>query len=365
MRNVSIKSVADFLAKIKKYELSECIARGECRNYKCIQSGMFRVDDPRKNSWVIQQYYNLVGNSLTELQKKHFTAFSQHYGIPTNLIDFTSSPLVALFFACQDADTFEKGYVHFIKESKLIDISDNVDFINEKNYLQLLLSFSDDTFDIVIDFVEKVRDLCLIYNDENTDFLVSSINYYIQLAIGNDTYRERSCDIDFMQLNYEVEYKELVQQLREQRHNLLNEKQCHFLERLYKKFKYDDHELIDLILYYLIIIKVVHETFDPGLIWGIKELRLPVYFVYRPPLIVSRIDNQASIFIQQQYLEFTLDSSTYIFEPAIQRIEPDKTFEITHKKEILSELDRLGINEKFIFNDYDSIAHYVKRKIYT
>lgn len=41
---------------------------------------MFREEYPVKNSWLIQQYYSLVGNSLTELQKKHFTAFSQHFG---------------------------------------------------------------------------------------------------------------------------------------------------------------------------------------------------------------------------------------------------------------------------------------------
>ena len=364
MRNVTIKSVADFLEKIKKYELSECISRGECRNYECIQSGMFRFEYPRKNAWVIKQYYNLVGNALTELQKKHFTAFSQHYGIPTNLIDFTYSPLVALFFACQNAAIYEKGYVHFIKENKLIDISDNVEFLNEKNYLEQLLSFADNSFDITIDFVKKVRDLYQIYNDEDTDSLTSLINYYIRLAMGNDEYMGDLREPDFTTINYDVKYNNLALQFKEQSNDILNEKQCHFLDSVYENFEYDFFELIDLILYFLIILKVVHEAFDPTWKWGINDLKLPFYIVYRPPLIVSRIENQSSIFVQQQYLEFSLDSSDYIFSPAIQKIVPDKTFEITHKKEILSELDKLGINEKFIFNDYDSIARYVKQKIF-
>ncbi len=32
------------------------------------------------------------------MQRKHFLAFSQHYGLPTNLLDFTSSPLISSIF---------------------------------------------------------------------------------------------------------------------------------------------------------------------------------------------------------------------------------------------------------------------------
>lgn len=36
---------------------------------------------------------------------------------------------------------------------------------------------------------------------------------------------------------------------------------------------------------------------------------------------------------------------------------------IQEKAEILKELDHLGVNEKTIYNDYDSVARYVKRKV--
>ena len=70
-----------------------------------------------------------IGNSLTEMQRKHFLAFSQHYGLPTNLLDFTFSPLISLYFSC-GGEPGDNGYVYFIKKDRLIDISENLELIN-------------------------------------------------------------------------------------------------------------------------------------------------------------------------------------------------------------------------------------------
>ena len=55
----------------------------------------YNIDEISKN------YYDKIVSKLTEEEKKYFLAFCQHYGIPTNLIDFSYSPLIALFFSCQ------------------------------------------------------------------------------------------------------------------------------------------------------------------------------------------------------------------------------------------------------------------------
>ena len=49
-----------------------------------------------------KEFKREVWYKLTSDEHTHFSAFSQHYGIPINLIDITTSPLVALYFACQD-----------------------------------------------------------------------------------------------------------------------------------------------------------------------------------------------------------------------------------------------------------------------
>ena len=42
----------------------------------------YNIDEISKN------YYDKIVSKLTEEEKKYFLAFCQHYGIPTNLIDF-------------------------------------------------------------------------------------------------------------------------------------------------------------------------------------------------------------------------------------------------------------------------------------
>lgn len=361
MSKIIVRSVEEYLREIKQHKLPDCISRGESAKYGSIQSGLFREDFFPKD--IIRRYYNLVGNSLTKMQEEHFAAFSQHYGLPTNLIDFTDSPLISLFFACQNENESESGYVHFIRKGKLIDISNNASCINRLNYFEQILSFSIDAIDITVEFVRKVLSICCYEDYEGVDSLRDVISHHINLA------REAGSDfngiIDFNQIDYEVPYNELAKQFQEQCPEILNESQCFFLDRVYEIVCDESGTVADCILYFLIILKVVHTAFAVSPVWDmVKWFDLPFYFSYRPPLIVKRIENQSSIFIQQQYLSLERFPHNVCNNPVIQRIKPDLTFEITNKEQIFAELDALGINERFIYNDYDSIARYLKRKIY-
>ena len=79
---------------------------------------------------------------------------------------------------------------------------------------------------------------------------------------------------------------------------------------------------------------------------------VPFYFTYEPANITNRISNQSSIFIYQ----------LYGINEVRQEIHPDFILRITNKEEILADLDCMGINEQFVFNDYDHIAAYIKKK---
>lgn len=237
MRVIKVKSISDYLTKIKKYNLTDSICRGESSYHESINSGLFRNNYPRKVSSITQQYYNLVGNSLSELQRKHFVAFSQHYGIPTNLIDFSTSPLVALYFACQNTEKSSNGYVHFIKENKLIDISDKIDFINGKNYFGQILAFSENNLDLTVDLIRKIEDMCLINFDEDTDFLKSAISQYASMAISaqftmeNEDYYPR---IDFCEIDFDTDYNTIIQKVLAQSSNVLGKAECAFLDRVFR-----------------------------------------------------------------------------------------------------------------------------------
>lgn len=64
----------------------------------------------------------------------------QHYGSPTRLLDITTNPLVALYFACEDKKIKTNGIVHLfeeeLKETKeqrdYIDIISNFAFFEDK-----------------------------------------------------------------------------------------------------------------------------------------------------------------------------------------------------------------------------------------
>ena len=83
-------------------------------------------------------------------------------------------------------------------------------------------------------------------------------------------------------------------------------------------------------------------------------------FKYAPTLIFERGRNQQGLFIYQTYLSYI--EQVYNAEIlAQQRVWPDKIIVIENKNLIHKELDFIGINEKFIYGDFDNVASYIKK----
>lgn len=53
-----------------------------------------------------------IGKELTD--DWDLMVYAQHFGMATRLLDWTSNPLTALWFACQDGDTSNSGYVYLL-----------------------------------------------------------------------------------------------------------------------------------------------------------------------------------------------------------------------------------------------------------
>ena len=132
-----ISSLAEYISVIKEKHLERCISRGENQLYKSLNAAAFRRNSYLNIQNMINEFQNYVGNSLTEMQNKHILAFSQHHGLPTNLLDFTYSPLVSLYFACIGKNE-KQGFVHFIKSERLINITHHLELVNSLLLLQFM-----------------------------------------------------------------------------------------------------------------------------------------------------------------------------------------------------------------------------------
>lgn len=84
--------------------------------------------------------------------------------------------------------------------------------------------------------------------------------------------------------------------------------------------------------------------------------------LYQPIIKFERGRNQQGLFLYQGYMtyiepvyNFRVLAEQYLY---FQNVE----FHIKNKAKILNELDKIGINRKTLFCDYDNIAQYIVEK---
>jgi hypothetical protein len=126
MEEKTINSVAEFLAVLEREDVKELdlgYFRGEAKNYpkssRLTASGL--RGKPYDHSKLYKEFYAEVHSRLTQNEKENFLAFCQHHGLPTNLLDVTTNPLTALYFAC---DSKANGYDGYVYSFKTTDIDD-------------------------------------------------------------------------------------------------------------------------------------------------------------------------------------------------------------------------------------------------
>lgn len=127
-----------------------------------------------------------------------------------------------------------------------------------------------------------------------------------------------------------------------------------FEEKIKKEFRESD----PAVLTYLFALQDYLKKTQEGLYIEEWIDCLP-YFVYHPIFSFTRGKNQLGLFLYQNYLTLEDEDSDRV---TLQRIRPDVRIEVKNKKEILRQLDLMGINEKFIYGDIDSVARYITNK---
>ena len=404
-----VNSISEFLAIIEKLGINNYIFRGQNEPYYGIKANGFReygggwdTDKIPDMNYIQNQFKNNILGKISVEEKEHFLAYCQHYGIQTNLIDFSYSPLVALFFACEGkADIkfaprklveFENwdelledeskqkmlienlvneakktsfsqyAQVYLLKKERLIDISDLVRQLNGKNLFDELLKKQE----IFLDFCRLVnRHFAFIKDEEmKMQWLVNmskeylrisrvyceSSNYPIDGVVGIEEALSRYKDKNDKNKHYRLlNFIKAIKEMEDSGEEFIINAICSQVD----EFQNDSKSVPFLILFFKII-ELLKNT-------PIKtKLHFDVYFTYRPPNLFERISNQQGLFIYQPYL-YENDNTYNYHELIIQEVISDITIEINNYEKVLNDLALLGINYGTIYNDMDNVAKAVKK----
>jgi hypothetical protein len=109
MPDAKVRSVADVVKALKKAikpNRSPAWFRGHSNSSWTLQPHYDRLKKPMRETELLSKFRQNANLLLSHVPAKPFDFgwmfLMQHYGVPTRLLDWTESPLVALYFVVED-----------------------------------------------------------------------------------------------------------------------------------------------------------------------------------------------------------------------------------------------------------------------
>lgn len=387
-----IESVSDFIKKVTEHTNTTTTGydgvshlkprvffRGQIKSHQTnLQAGLFR--NSKTEFELTHQYVNMYDRFFRNMSNNgERLAQMQHYGLATRLLDVTSLPLVALYFAVSDSENkdfkpkeAEDGIVFLLYSSQQFNIIKG----DQPETNTLLKTPSSDHLEIVSTLAlmdtEKQSEINECLKDYNEDF-----------SCILSTYLE--------QPNSE---KISIQELHNHIYGLLgfgSESDCAFLRRKKVELRIDpelsDPKTLDQLICaasdFLRNFRELNETInsDPAIKalyhairtdigdfeTNINFLDIQIPFFFEPPINNERINAQHGYFLFEPFFDGVDNHIDYEIGKLQQAFcLPQNSFVIDKfkKKSILDELDKTyGINRHYLFPDYSNGAFYVNGRL--
>lgn len=339
-----IDCLAKYIQQLNKVE-NVPFYRGEAAVYPSRQSSALRPYKFRWNSAepfpfmkMIDEFYKETAYKLDE-DKGDFIAFAQHHGILTNILDVTTSPLTALYFACQGDDVAE-GVV-YVGIPEYIDVTNLVHKYPNENLIESVFSNTVNELMLLVPLFTRYKKE---YPEDFAGLLDELIDAYL-------FYFPTSLDDNKQKFYNKLKRRkfdvwECIGYLREA-----------FVELKDFSLSACDEELYFYLALQFIFFKQARMCKEP-----IYTINFLPNMVYRPILKFERGRNQQGLFLYQGYMTYIEPVYNFRVLAQQQLCFQNVEFHVKNKAQIMMELDRIGINKKTLFCDYDSIAQYITEK---
>ena len=398
---MEITSVLEFIEQIenivKKNTASEKLYfRGENNIFPLRIPSIYREKDGKSifsrlyNESPREYYFKLfeeLGWPITDYGQKMFEKMveAQHYGAVTNILDITSNPLIALFFACYGGKNKDgKVYIYktndmyiehyFNRKVTIMTALNFIERIKVDKFITLFKEFEkvSPTGKFLEIFVDStftteniIESLSSIFNHDGTDipefFLMDFESYQIPFTNIKVNYlgeviSENRCS------------EEVIQEITSLLQKLLNKDE-------YESYKdvFEDMDINTLQSYLLGVMRTIMDDFLNQLNEYARTREQIIYpldvykiitrsYVVKASKINERIKNQRGAFIVPSYIP-TAGKTIKQFQDELDEsirnnigLNTAFTIPSTSKVKILRQLKIIGIDEGFIYPEVANIA---------